>query len=128
LNHLGVPLYIASGIHQEYRFLIMEHYQQDLQNVLDDNNKILKEDIAFNLIRQILYAYEFIHSKGYVHADLKASNVMIKKKTEFYLVNYGSCRRFERFGLHTQFTETDNDINGSLIYTSLDDHKGACML
>jgi hypothetical protein len=30
----------------------MEHYQQDLQNVLDDNNKILKENIAFNLIRQ----------------------------------------------------------------------------
>jgi vaccinia related kinase len=83
----------------------MEHYFKDLKTILNENNELLKEDYALYLTRQILYAFEFIHSNGYAHADLKASNLMLKNDHQFYLVNYGSCFRFQRDNQHCRYQE-----------------------
>ena len=78
MSHLGISVYVASGINTEYRFLVIERYCQDLKNILIENNNLLKEDYVLYSTRKILYALQYIHSKGYAHADIKASNLMLK--------------------------------------------------
>jgi serine/threonine protein kinase len=54
--------------------------------------------------------YEYLHSKGYVHKDVKGSNLLFarganrSKKYKVYLVDYGLTSRFIHIGgLHKPF-------------------------
>ncbi|CAG9824248.1 unnamed protein product [Phaedon cochleariae] len=82
---LGMPHYVASGSHyyngEKYRFLVLPKYKQDLEQVFQEKKLFNIKTVSLICI-QILDVLEYIHSKGYVHSDIKASNVMLGKPTE----------------------------------------------
>ena len=53
LSSLGVPRFIATGIHKldgsDYRFLVMERYGKDLQKLFDENGKRFPTSTVFLL-------------------------------------------------------------------------------
>lgn len=75
-----MPHYVASGSHmyngEKYRFLIIPRYKKDLEKVLKDK-KILSLKTVLTISLQILDVLEYIHDKGYIHSDIKASNIML---------------------------------------------------
>lgn len=86
LSSLGMPHYVASGSHlhkgNKYRFLILPRYKTDLESILEEKKRFnLKTVLTVSM--QIIDILEYIHSKGYVHSDIKASNILLgceKKK------------------------------------------------
>ncbi|KAH1010036.1 serine/threonine-protein kinase VRK1 [Dendroctonus ponderosae] len=84
MDFLGLPHYVASGSHlsngEKYRFLIMPKYEQDLE-------AIFREKRVFNLKTVLVIAMrmmdtlEYIHGHGYIHSDIKASNIMLGSST-----------------------------------------------
>jgi serine/threonine protein kinase len=52
----------------------MDQYSYDLQTILNENDHQLEENFVIELMRQILYSLEYIHSKVCAHADIKGSN------------------------------------------------------
>lgn len=80
LSNLGMPHYVASGSHihkdSKYRFLILPRYEKDLETILQAKRKLnLKTVLTVSM--QIIDILEYIHSKGYVHSDIKASNILL---------------------------------------------------
>lgn len=75
-----MPHYVASGslFHngEKHRFLIIPRYKKDLEKVLKEK-KILNLKTVLAISLQILDVLEYIHDKGYVHSDVKASNIMV---------------------------------------------------
>lgn len=125
-----MPKYVSSGLCEyngkDFRFLVMHRYLKDLQAVLNSNNQILAEHIVLYITRQILYALEYIHSKGYSHADIKGANLMLRNEKEIYLVDYGLAHRFSREGSHQNYIKKpEAKHNGTIEYTSRDAHDGA---
>ncbi|XP_023322981.1 serine/threonine-protein kinase VRK1 isoform X2 [Eurytemora carolleeae] len=134
IKHLGVPRYIASGTHvrlgQTYRFLVIERFGSDLQRILD-----LSEGGRFNaktvceISLQVLDSLKYIHHQGYVHKDVKASNLLVglgvNGQHKVHLVDYGLSSRFTAGGIHKQY---QHDLRwaheGTLEYTSRDSHIG----
>ena len=104
LKHLSVPMYRSSGqfkyktdensnfveeMYKEFRFLVLNRFQSDFQAILDKQpNQIHNEIGVLCLMRQIVQSLEYIHSCGYVHGDIKGSNVMLLNNHESYLVDY----------------------------------------
>jgi vaccinia related kinase len=132
LNTLAIPRYISSGLcdynNKAFRFLVMHRYARDLQHILNECNHYLPESAILYMTSQILYALEYIHSKGYAHGDIKGANLMLKNDKEVYLVDYGLASRFSRGGSHQSYTEKpERRHNGTIEYTSRDAHNGACM-
>ncbi|KPM02158.1 uncharacterized protein NH340_JMT07303 [Sarcoptes scabiei] len=78
LTFLGIPRFIASGTHQtsksSYRFLIMERLGEELQKVLE--TKRLKISTTCRIASRIIDVLEYIHDRGYIHADIKAQNIL----------------------------------------------------
>ncbi|RZC38781.1 serine/threonine-protein kinase VRK1, partial [Asbolus verrucosus] len=83
LNSLGMPHYVASGSHmhkgERYRFLILPRFDKDLEKILQDK-KMLNLKTVFTISSQIIDVLEYIHSKGYIHSDIKASNILLSNK------------------------------------------------
>jgi len=52
----------------------------------------LSEKLMWMLIRDIASALSYIHNKGYVHADVKPSNILWTGK-KFMLTDFSSCRK-----------------------------------
>lgn len=85
-----------------------------------------------------LYALEYIHSKGYAHADVKGCNILLKRtnsyempndleKTPAYLLDYGLAYRYRTSnGVHKPFQGDERRAHeGTLEYTSRDAHHGS---
>lgn len=86
----------------------------------------LNETGSLCLMRQILYAIEFMHQKGYAHGDIKGANVMLKNDNQAYLVDFGLVVRFKRDGVHQKYEiKPERRHNGTIEYTSRDAHTGA---
>ncbi|KAB0791974.1 hypothetical protein PPYR_13935 [Photinus pyralis] len=100
-QHLAIPHYVAYGSHtvgdNKYRFLILPRYEKDLQAIFDVKRKFnLKTALTISL--QIVDALEYLHDNGYVHSDIKASNILYneyKKKPSTpngKSIRYSGCR------------------------------------
>ncbi|XP_050315113.1 serine/threonine-protein kinase VRK1-like [Anthonomus grandis grandis] len=82
LPFLGMPHFVASGSHhskdQKYRFLILPKYHKDLEAILKEKHTFNYKTVLV-IASRIIDTLEYIHSQGYVHCDIKASNIMLAK-------------------------------------------------
>ncbi|CAF0739817.1 unnamed protein product [Didymodactylos carnosus] len=129
LDHLGVPQLISHGMYvspltqRRYRFLIIQRFHQTLSQEWELNNKQLSEKRVQIVCKQLLDVLEYIHSHSYVHADIKAENILMNKQsTNFiYLIDYGLSRKVTL----TYEEKPQRRHEGTLEYTSIDVHRGA---
>ena len=77
--------------------------------------------------------FEYLHSKGYVHKDLKGANILYPVNHDYsngafgnvYLVDFGLTSKYNYLGFHKPFQEDQRSAHeGTLEYTSRDSHLG----
>lgn len=61
LSFVGVPRYIASGIHeknsQRYRMMVMERFGDDLQKLFEQNNKQFPVKTVFTVATIVVHSF-----------------------------------------------------------------------
>ncbi|KAM9847384.1 serine/threonine-protein kinase VRK2 [Aulostomus maculatus] len=131
MDFLGIPTYWGSGVaeynDQGYRFMAMDRLGSDIQKVCDCNGGRLKKATVLQLGHMLLNVLEYIHENEYVHADIKAANLMLgyRDPQQVYLADYGLSYRYCPDGVHKEYKENPKKAhNGTIEYTSLDAHKG----
>lgn len=105
IEFLGVPYFVASGSHisknEKYRFLIIPKYKQDLEAIFQVK-KMFNLKTVLVIARRIIDTLEYIHDHGYVHSDIKASNIMLgntqtnKKPARPKVIIKAPCRNLRR--------------------------------
>ncbi|XP_067384585.1 serine/threonine-protein kinase VRK1-like isoform X2 [Channa argus] len=131
LTFLGIPRYWGSGLAEynelRYRFMAMDRLGSDLQKVCECNGGRLKKATVLQLGQGLVDVLEYIHENEYVHADIKAANLMLgyRDPDKVYLADYGLSYRYCPKGVHIEYKENPKKAhNGTIEYTSLDAHKG----
>ncbi|XP_070576801.1 serine/threonine-protein kinase VRK1-like isoform X2 [Ptychodera flava] len=136
MKHLGMPSLIAFGNHQtprdKYRFLVLDRLSTDLQKTFEACNKKFSLKTAFNLGIQMLDVLEYLHEHDYVHADIKAGNILLGRNTSkssadhVYLVDFGLAYRYIPEGVHKAYeADRSKAHDGTIEFTSTDAHMGA---
>lgn len=67
----------AQSKEKKYRFLVLQRFGDDVQKIWTRANEHFDMKSAFNIALKVIDTLEYIHSHGYVHADVKASNLLI---------------------------------------------------
>ncbi|KAF7651826.1 hypothetical protein LDENG_00104670 [Lucifuga dentata] len=131
LKYLGVPRYWGSGLHakggKRYRFMVMDRFGTDLQKKFEESGKRFSRKLVLQLGLRLLDILEYIHDNEYVHADIKASNLMLSYSdpNQVYLVDYGLAYRYSPEGILKEYKEDPKRChNGTIEFTSIDAHKG----
>uniref|UniRef100_A0A8C5NBW8 non-specific serine/threonine protein kinase n=1 Tax=Gouania willdenowi TaxID=441366 RepID=A0A8C5NBW8_GOUWI len=132
LKHLGVPRYWGSGLHDKggkrYRFMVIDRLGIDLQKKFDECNRRFPRKLVLQLGLRLLDILEYIHDHEYVHADIKASNLMLSHSdlNQVFLVDYGLAYRYAPDGVLKVYKEDPKRCHdGTIEFTSIDAHKGA---
>ncbi|XP_036979004.1 serine/threonine-protein kinase VRK2 isoform X2 [Acanthopagrus latus] len=131
LDFLGIPTYWGFGLTEyndlRYRFMAMDRLGSDLQKVCEHSGGQLKKATVLQLGQRLVDVLEYIHENEYVHADIKAANLMLGYKDHelVYLADYGLSYRYCPDGIHKEYKENPKKgHNGTIEYTSVDAHKG----
>ena len=67
----------------------------DLCERTSAKNYVLTEEKCRNIIRQIIRGVQFIHSRRFIHLDLKPFNIVFSKKRDDYdlrIIDFGLAR------------------------------------
>merc|ERR1712029_692052 len=134
LKSFGMPCLRGNGSHvhnkEKYRFLIMDRYGKDLQKIFQTGKKCFSNRVTYNLALKVIDVLEYIHSKGYVHNDIKAQNLLLgygrTKENDIYLVDFGLVSKYHKEGVHHEYKpDLRKAHDGTIEYTSRDAHIGA---
>lgn len=132
LKSLGVPRYWGSGLHdkggKKYRFMVIDRLGTDLQKKYEECGRRFPRKLVLQLGLRMLDTLEYIHEHEYVHADIKASNLMLSYSdlNQVYLVDYGLAYRYCPEGVQKEYKEDPKRCHdGTIEFTSIDAHKGA---
>lgn len=135
LKYLGLPKYISSGSHtrgkETFRFMVIERFGTDVQKIFEKVGKKFAKPTVCALALRLLDVLEYMHNRGYAHADIKASNLLTgyshgkEQLNQVYLVDFGLAYKFFCDGVHKPYKEDPKRCHdGTVEFTSTDAHKG----
>ena len=122
---IGVPKLYKSGKTDTASYMIMELLGMTVNNLLK-NTKTGKFCLAttVSIIEQLISRIEFIHSKGYLHRDIKPHQMLVGKNSKIvYLIDFGLARKFEVNNYHINY-QSQCPRAGNASYSSLNNHSG----
>jgi len=80
-------------IHTEKKLtLVFEFCDLDLKKYMDQHNSIISKNTMKSFLYQLLRGVAFCHEKRVLHRDLKPQNLLINKKGELKLADFGLAR------------------------------------
>ena len=91
LNHTNlVTIYDFGQLSGGRLFLSMEYLQGgDLEERL---TRGIPEDTAVRILRELVNALRFVHSKGIIHRDIKPANILFRQDGTLVLTDFGIAK------------------------------------
>src|SRR5438128_3804707 len=101
LDHPNIVRFLESGTHNGAVYLVTEYVEgSDAARLADAQGGKLPYQQAIDIIAQALNALAYAHSKGYIHRDIKESNILITGAAP------NLTAKLTDFGLAKSFTNT----------------------
>lgn len=91
-NDYIVKLYSAYHVQYEKKaevWLLMELLPRDLFDIVEPRHMVLTLREIAVIVRRIILALEFVHSKGLIHRDLKLENILLSSDGRLKLCDFG---------------------------------------
>ena len=124
----GIPEIKTFGRNKKYNILVQTLLGKSLYDIFDSNNKKFNVKDICNIGIQILERFEYVHSKNYIHRDIKPQNFLIGRENNdeniIYLIDFGLAKKYrsER-GNHVKFSITSK-VTGTPRFSSLNAMRG----
>ncbi|MDF1758441.1 MAG: protein kinase [Legionellaceae bacterium] len=99
-------------------YIIMERMSYDLFNLLTrkDQKSYLSLALRIHIIKGIISGLEFLHSKGFIHRDIKPDNIMLNEKMDVKIGDFGLAAKVG--------SKRAYDAAGSIGYTAPEVYRG----
>ncbi|KAG1828285.1 CK1/CK1/CK1-D protein kinase [Suillus variegatus] len=125
---VGIPHVHWFGREDNYDALVLDRLGQSLESVFKTYQHSFSRNTIVFIAHQLVCRLQYIHSKHFIHRDLKPDNILIgtgKDAHKIYLVDFGISKqyRYPRTHLHIAFEQTTS-LTGTPAFTSINSHAG----
>ncbi|MFW2176222.1 MULTISPECIES: serine/threonine protein kinase [unclassified Moraxella] len=99
-SHYGIPQLLAYATEKDNAFLILPFYQgQTLKTLLQQNSLTFEQKIIIAI--RLCQLIQDIHCLGYLHGDMKPSNILLTEYQQVILLDFGLSQSLTTTALRT---------------------------
>ena len=124
----GIPRVYELHNGHKHNYLFMQLLGKSLDKLFSESNRKFSIKTVSQIAYQLIQRIEYVHSRGYIHRDIKPGNFLIGKNLDtkrIYLIDFGLSKRYidKNTNKHILYKE-GKGLTGTARYVSLNTHYG----
>ncbi|XP_068989826.1 casein kinase I isoform X2 [Neodiprion pinetum] len=125
---VGIPTIKWCGSEGDYNVMVMELLGPSLEDLFNFCSRKFSLKTVLLLADQLISRTDYIHSRNFIHRDIKPDNFLMglgKKGNLVYIIDFGLAKKYRdgRTHMHIPYRENKN-LTGTARYASINTHLG----
>ncbi|KAG2287190.1 hypothetical protein Bca52824_046794 [Brassica carinata] len=124
----GVPHLKWFGVEGDYSCMVIDLLGPSLEDLFNYCTRKFTLKSVLMLADQLICRVEYMHSRGFLHRDIKPDNFLMglgRKANQVYIIDYGLAKKYKDLQTqkHIPYRENKN-LTGTARYASVNTHLG----
>lgn len=124
----GIPNVRWFGMEGDYNVLVMDLLGPSLEDLFNFCSRKLSLKTVLMLADQMINRVEFVHSKSFLHRDIKPDNFLMglgRRANQVYIIDFGLAKKYRDATTHQHIPYRENkNLTGTARYASMNTHLG----
>ncbi|XP_052112915.1 uncharacterized protein LOC107473802 isoform X4 [Arachis duranensis] len=124
----GIPHLKWFGVEGDYNVMVIDLLGPSLEDLFNYCNRKFSLKTVLMLADQLINRVEYMHSRGFLHRDIKPDNFLMglgRKANQVYIIDYGLAKKYRDLQTHRHIPYRENkNLTGTARYASVNTHLG----